>query len=684
MKLQYSACYVLGLLTASVSAVANSLSSLDLESLMDTDVQVTSAMKRAQSAFSTAASIYVLRKQDIRASGAVSVAESLKLVPGIQIRQLDSNQWAITARGVAGRYTSKLLVMVDGQSVYNPMFAGVYWEALDIPLYDIERIEVIRGQGGLLWGNNAVNGVINIITKNSIDTRTALVQVSRGDQLNYDVDMRYGDDIGNDGSYRVYGSIRDADTSKRGLDLTANDDSQQGSAGFRLDIAPSDDLSILTQFSYTHTNIGQNLKALSQEVNQNTFYQDRFKRDDLRLMARLEHRLSTRSNQMLQLSWGHQDSQQLYLNEHFKSLDIDYQMNSAFGDLQLDWGLNYRNNDLPYEENWLISNDRGIDNLRYYGAFIQAQYALVPNHLTVIFGNKLEHNSLTGWENQPAARLLWQPSEQQVVWAAVSKAVRIPSLTEFDSDSAVNGSRVADYFTTGIDAIDQYMVRTVLNGNQSVQPEKSRSYELGYRFSRHNWSFDLALFHTQSRNVIAVTPNTNSIDIDSIASLLASGQFAEAQQLLTESQVELDIVSNADLNTKGGEAVLSWRPNRRFRSEFGYSQMAYRYRLQEGTSEAIGFDSDSRQFFVKAGWQLFKQHSLFGLFRSLRSDAYRTDNFDALDVTWHWQFSPQTGLSLSGKNLLAGEHLEYRNTSETYTQPHYIDKTVVLRLSAEF
>ncbi|WP_221076828.1 TonB-dependent receptor plug domain-containing protein [Agarivorans aestuarii] len=683
--MKYSAGVLWSLCLANYSfAAAEPLPNLDLESLMATDVQATSAMKRAQSAFTTAASLYVLSKEDIRASGAVSVAETLKLVPGLEVRQLDSNQWAITARGVAGRYTSKLLVMVDGQSVYNPSFAGVYWETLDVPLYDIERIEVIRGQGGLLWGSNATNGVINIITKNSLDTRETLVQVSSGDQLNYDVGLRHGGNIGSNGSYRIYGSVRDSDAAKTGKSLPANDEAKQQSIGARFDFAPNDDLSILTQLSYTHTDMGQNLKALSLATNQNTLYAERFERDDGRIMARAEHRVSGSSNQMLQASWAVQNGKQLYLEERFQTLDIDYQMNSLWGATQLDWGLNYRNSYLPFEENYIISSDEDIDRLEQYGAFLQLQFALIPEQLDLSFGNKSEHNSFTGWEHQPVARITWQPNIEHVLWSAISQGVRIPSLAEFDYDSAINGTRVGEYFQTGIDAIDSYHVRTVLNGNQHVEPEKSLSYELGYRFSKQDWSFDLALFHTQSKDVFAVQPNPDSANLDQIAALLAQGKIIEAQQALRSTVLEFDVASNADLNVKGGEALVAWRPSANFRAELGYSQMAYRYRLQENTQPAIGYDSDSKQIFAKTGWQPFKKHSFFALFRSINSDAYSVDDYNALDLSWAWQLMPHSSLSLTGKNLLAGSHLEYNNTSETFTVPNYIEQSVVLRFMAEF
>ncbi|WP_427982218.1 TonB-dependent receptor plug domain-containing protein [Agarivorans sp.] len=665
-------------------AAQESLSSLDLESLMSEDVQATSVMKRAQSTFSTPASLYVLSKEDIRASGALTVAESLKLVPGIEVRQLDNNQWAITTRGVAGRHTSKLLVMVDGQSVYNPTFAGVYWETLNVPLYDIERIEVIRGQGGLLWGSNATNGVINIITKNSLDSRGTLLQVSSGDPLNYELALRHGGYLGRTGSYRVYAGLKDVDNSAHGIEMEPHDDAQQQSIGARFDFAPSDDVSVLAQLHYSHTEQSQNLDALSRDVNINVLHQDQFKQDDARVMVRLEHRLSSKSNQMLQASWSLQDGEQLFLKERFQSLDLDYQMNSIFGRAQLDWGLNYRNSYLPFTANYIISSDENLTRLEHYGAFLQLQYALIPNSLNLSFGSKLEHNSFTGWENQPAARLSWQASTNHVLWGAVSQGVRIPSFAEYDYDTALHGVRVGNLYQTGIEAIDNYHLRTVLNGNQQVEPEKSLSYELGYRFNQRPWSLDVSLFHTKSRNVFAVYPNPESVDIQQIAGLLATGQYLDVQQALANSVLEFDVVSNAELDVTGGEAILAWQANDFIKAELGYSQFRYRYNLQANTQPAIGDDSDSRQWLAKLGWQVTQHHALFGLFRSIQSDAYHADNYDVLDLSWTWQVHDSAFLSLSAKNLLAGKHVEYNNYSETFTVSNYIERSFVLRFLAEF
>ncbi|KKK99569.1 hypothetical protein LCGC14_2631440, partial [marine sediment metagenome] len=442
--------------------------------------------------FDTASSIYVLSKEQITKSGATSVPEALKMVPGLIVRQLDNNQWAISSRGIASRFSSKLLVMIDGQSLYTPKFAAVYWETLNVPLYDIERIEVIRGQGGLLWGSNANNGVINIITKNSIDTRGGYASVTTGNQINADANLRYGGDISNIGSYRVYGHLKDANESKKGVSLTPSDTTKQQSFGIRADFTPNDEWSGLFQGTITHSDLGQNYRGVIDDTNENISFSDGLERTDSRVMARLENRISPDANQMLQVSWLKQNGSQKYIKEDFESIDIDYQMNFIYQSLQLDWGLSYRYNSISFEKS--------------------VQYNFIPNTLDFIIGTKFDHNDLTGWENQPSARLVYKPIENHLVWSALSRSVRTPTLIEFNDNFTVNGTKVIEALgsSTGVTAIDEYRIATFLNGNDDVKSENYTSYELGYRFTDEKWSVDFSTFHTDAKHVAVINLNTHA------------------------------------------------------------------------------------------------------------------------------------------------------------------------------
>ncbi|MCC4833716.1 TonB-dependent receptor [Shewanella sp. 10N.7] len=674
------------LVTSPIAQAVDSLEDLDLESLMAMDVQVTSAMKRSQSAFDTASSIYVLTKERITHSGASSVPEALKMVPGLVVRQLDNNQWAISARGVASRFSSKMLVMIDGQSLYTPQFSAVYWETLNVPLYDIERIEVIRGQGGQLWSSNANNGVINIITKNSIDTRGLFVDAASGSQVNIDANIRYGADIGSSGSYRVYGHVKDGNASKKGLTVEPNDTTEQYSLGGRLDFSLNDDWSGFIQGDMTESTLGQNYRGVVDDTNENVTFSGELERTDSRLMARLENRISDSANQMIQVSWLDQSGTQTYLQEEFESFDIDYQMNFIYQALQLDWGLNYRYSTISFEDSLFLHSDKDFDNLQQFGGFVQAQFALIPEQLDFVIGTRAEHNDLTDWEYQPLARLLWKPEDNQVLWTSVSQSVRIPSLIEFNDNYAINGQKVSDVLplSTGIEAIDDYHIKTYLNGNDQVEAETSLSYELGYRLSQDAWNIDVSVYHTEAENVAVIDIDPNMEQFLPVLALFQAGQIQLASQALTQTTIQFDIVSTADVTTQGGDIVLSWVPAEMFNAELGYSYNTFDYDLPENTFPAIGRDSTTRQIFAKADIHVFDNHNIFASVRVENSDAYQSENYTLLDLTWSWALTPDWAVSVTGKNLFAGSHLEYANRQETYTIPNYIDESVLFKVTANF
>lgn len=623
------------------------LSSLDFEQLMAADVQVTSAMKRLQNISETAASIYVLTHKEITQSGVTSVAQALKLVPGMQVRQIDNNQWAITLRSTASRHSSKLLIMIDGQSIYNPGFAGVYWEALNIPLYDIERIEVIRGQGGLLWGNNATNGVVNIISKQTADTRNTVAQVETGSQIDHKVNLRVGGDLPNYSSFRIFGSFEETDESTQShLPLSANDDGKKRSIGGRVDLNLHEDLSLLAQTQYIHIEMGQNLKVPDLTSYQSEYLQDQSTRDHLQVMARLEHRLSPVSNQMLQTSINYQHGDQLYYKDNYIITDLDYQMNTLVKDIQFDWGVNYRYSAISFDDTDYIMSINDIDSYNHFGGFLQAQVDIMPDKLKLILGNKSEKNSFTGWEHQPMVRLLWTPHSSHTLWAAVSQGVRIPSLVGYNT-------RVLFPSAFGI--------KTELLGSADVDAEKSVAKELGYRYMTHSWGLDLSLFHTRSRNVAVLESSIND----------------------TRTLITSEFVSEGALTSYGGEAVIKWQPYEQLTAELAYSLTSYKYDLPSGTQYAIGSDSSLRQIIVKTHFSLTAKHSLSAIYRVEDGEAYGTDDYSVLDLSWNYKLTPSIALSLTGNDLLYGKHLEYNNTY-TLTLATYIEPSYLARITAEF
>ena len=242
--------------TGPMWAATPDLTEFSIEDLMQ--VKVVSAAKMEQAVQDTAAAVYVITADDIRRSGVTNVMEALRLAPGVEVSRIDSSRWAITIRGFNGRFANKLLVMIDGRTVYNNQFSGVYWEIQDLFLPDIERIEVIRGPGGSLWGANAVNGVINIITKNTKDTQSGLVSLTAGNLERAIAGIRYGGKLGDDAHYRLYGQFTQRGSLVAAAGGDAGDNWNIGSGGFRLDWTPSARDTVAAQGGYYNGNFNQN------------------------------------------------------------------------------------------------------------------------------------------------------------------------------------------------------------------------------------------------------------------------------------------------------------------------------------------------------------------------------------------------------------------------------------------
>lgn len=682
MKVSIFVCALLPI--SFIQAADSELNSFDFESLLSTDVQITSAMKRTQIASKTAAAVYVLSNEKIKNSGVTSIAQALSLVPGMQVRQIDGNKWAISARTPAGRFTSKLLVMIDGQSIYNPSFAGVYWEALNIPLYDVERIEVIKGQGGLLWGSNATNGVVNVITKHSLDTRSVVGKLETGSNLNHRVSFRVGGDLSltKHSSYRAYGSHENSGKSDRSTLWNTRDDAKKTSLGGRIDITLDDDSSLIVQGDYTDINVGQTLQLPSLVTHDRMEVGESEKRQHAQLMLRLDNRLSDTSNQMIQASMSIQEGNQAYFNEEFKHYDFDYQLNMLTGATQTNIGLNYRYNKIPFTGSDFINSVGMTESITQYGGFIQTNVFLIPNVLDLILGIKSENNNLTGWEHQPSIRLTWAPNESHFFWASVSQGVRIPSLTEYDYETLVNGVKIKDLQETGIPIIDDTRIRTVLKGDSDIEAETSISTELGYRVNQDDWNLDLSLFHTSSKNALGVAPSISDTDLAAVYGLLGMGNIPGVLGYLNTVTVDMSFLNDIKLTSKGGDIVISWQSNSDVYSELGYSYTRYHY--ENAGNSILAIDGELHQFFLSNTIQLTDSQTLFSLIRWEDGDAYNTDGYVAFDLSWGWEITRDLQLSITGNNLLESAHLEYGKTHDTLTVPAYIDRSVILGLSFNF
>jgi iron complex outermembrane receptor protein len=443
------------------------LKRLSVEELMN--IEVTLASRVPQKLTESASAIQVLTGEDIRRSGATNIPEALRLIPNIEVAQITANAWIISARGFNTIFANKLLVMIDGRTVYTPLFGGVIWEQQNVLLEDVDRIEVVSGPGGTLWGANAVNGVINIITKNAKDSKGLYAMVSSGDFVKDRAALRYGGQIGQKIFYKIYGQHfdRDATTLTNGTDNKDAWRLTQG--GFRMDWeANASDALILQGDIYdgTRKTAGANSPLNGQNI-----------------LGRWTHTVSEKSDFALQLYYDRYFREDIpgTGSDKLKTYDLDFQHRFPLPHQSLLWGAGYR---LVKDEALFRTTNVGIlppnKTLNLFNGFVQDEISL-KEHLKLTIGTKLTHYTYTGFEWQPSARLALNPDQNSTLWAALSRAVRSPS--RFD----------VDYF------LPTYPVPSTspsVAGGPNFVSEKLTAYELGYRLQpNQRSSFSVATFY---------------------------------------------------------------------------------------------------------------------------------------------------------------------------------------------
>ncbi len=468
-----------------------------------------SASRQEERLFTTPAAAYVVTQEEIRRSGARSIPELLRRVPGVQVSRIDASKWEVTIRGFNNRFASKLLILVDGRNIYSPLFGGVFWEMQDLLLDDIERIEVIRGPGATLWGANSENGVINIITKHSAKTQGTYIEGGAGNQETGFAGLRYGGKVNDQLSFRIYGKNFSHDDFAPIIPQGSEDDWRSWSGGFRMDWqgTPKDDLMF-------EGNLYDALAGSTRrEVDPVTPIPPppdflRFIEADqaLRggnLLARWNHRFSASRDLRLQMIYDQYDNDLVRdLKEQRKTFDIDGQYHLMIGSAHnIVTGGGYRLSADDTEGSTTISLDDEDLTLNLYNLFVQDRITLITDLVYLTLGSKFEHNDYTGLEIQPNARLLWTPRENQTVWLSMARAVRFPTRTE-SSLHAINGRNVVPQGPNAGNVITRHAF-----GNDDLEGEKLIAYELGYRIQPTKVLLvDIALFYNDYTDLINTEP----------------------------------------------------------------------------------------------------------------------------------------------------------------------------------
>ena len=630
------------LLTAIHAAEAQSelpadLTELTLEELMD--IEVASASKKIQKMSEAAAAIFVITQEDIRRSGVTSIAEALRMAPGLQVARIDANKWAVTSRGFNGRFANKLLVLMDGRSVYTPFFSGVFWDIQDTLLEDIDRIEVIRGPGASLWGANAVNGVINIITKRAENTQGALITAGGGTEEKAFGAVRYGAAVMENIKFRLYTKYFDRDSGTTISGGDANDDWRVLRGGFRMDWQSGDHDEASLQGDIYDGNEGQTLTATALTPPFSRIVSEDVEVAGGNILARWKHIFSASSEMALQLYYDRTDHKETIVDEQRDTIDLDAQHQFVLQDRhELLWGVRYRftwdeiNNSNP------ISANPGEREDHLVSAFVQDDIIIAKDYLRFTLGSKVEHNDYTGFEFQPNVRLLWTPENRHSLWASVSRAVRTPSRVDHDAFAPV--SVVAPSSPSNPGPFPMVLAGA---GSRTFDSEELLAFELGHRILAGDLlSFDIATFYNIYDNLRTTEPDQTPL-------LVASPLPHQVLYYRTDNKMEGE--------TYGVEFAVDWRPSDWWRLHATYTYLQIQLRLDEDSLDPFGEwqegMSPRNQFSLRSSMNLGEKFDLDIWLRFVDElSAIHMDGYTTMDVRLAWKPIAGLELSVAGQNLL--------------------------------
>ena len=618
------------------SSGPQSLKGLSLEQL--SQIEVTTVSKEATRAFRAPAAVTVLTHDAIRRSGATNIPDLLRLVPGVEVAQIDSDKWAVGIRGFEGRLSKAVQVLIDGRSVYTPLFAGVYWEMQNLMLEDIDRIEVVRGPGATIWGSNAVNGVINVITKSSRDTKGLLVSASGGNVEQGQLNWRYGG--GTDKlSYRIYGMgfTRGPQYHTDGRNF---DDCRMGQTGFRVDWTASRQDTVTVEGNFYGIIAGQRL-AISQysppiapAVEDNGLFSGQ------NVLLAWRRTLASGSDMQIRAYYDRTDREDLNYEEVRNTFDVDFIHQIPVGRRNnVIWGLGARISPSQYFQTVptvdFIPHEQTYN---LFSGFLQDEIALVPDRWALTVGTKVEHNSFSGVEYQPSVRIAWTPNDRQTVWGAVTRAVRTPSRIE-------EGFR----FTALIQPALPLYVRLIGDGNFSS--EQLIGYEFGYRAYIHKTGLlSVATFHNRYDDLLSVENQPAQ---------------AETSPPPTHFVIPLYLRNGVRATTSGVEIASAWDVRKWWRARGSYSFMGLDARNQPTSNDASTvrqLEGDSpahtavaQSFFtIPAGFELDLTYRYVSSVPDMRVSAYSTG-----DAVLSRRIGRSFEVSVIGRNLLQPYHAEY-------------------------
>jgi iron complex outermembrane receptor protein len=539
------------------------ISQLSIEDLMN--IEVTSVSKQEQPMSKVAAAIFVIGQEQIRRSGATNIPDLLRMVPGLDVAQINANTWAISARGFNHELADKLLVLIDGRSVYTATFPGVNWDTQDVPLEDIDRIEVIRGPGGTIWGANAVNGVINVITKSARETHGALITAGGGTAQRASGTAQYGGKLAGDFSYRAFAKYLDIGQSPDVEGDSSLDGWHLLHGGFRVDGNLTDSDSLTIQGDIFSGREGAEIIHTSLDPPENVNVQRSASLSGGNILGRWSHTFSNGSDATMQFYFDNNLRDGPQAREATNTVDFDFQHHVAIGARHnLIWGAGYRRTADQTEGTIDYAYIPASLAMHVANSFLQDEITLKPDRLYLTLGTKLEHETFTGFNTEPSARLAWTLSKRQTFWAAVSRASRTPTRRE-------TAGYIGLAAFPGPDGLPQ---EVVLFGNPGQKSEHVIANEIGYRaqISRRA-SIDVALFFNTYSDLDTREPGTPFLE-------QASGSALEIIPITWGNKIHG--------TTDGIEVSTDWRISNRWTVSPGYALLQMHLH-----ADATSTDTDS-------------------------------------------------------------------------------------------
>jgi iron complex outermembrane receptor protein len=627
-----------------ITVVHGDISDLSLEQLMA--VEVTTLAKKEQSLSTVAAAVHVITAEDIRRSSASTLPELLETVPGMFSAPVAGGVSGVSARGFVDRFANKLLVLIDGRSVYTPLFSGVFWESHDIILSDVERIEIIRGPGGTLWGANAVNGIINVITKDARDTIGGLVQVEAGNQAT-GMEARYGWQASDDLALRIYGFGREREAGY--LAGGSYDDWGTLRGGMRLDWRPGDDDHLLCEAEIYDVRSGQNIFIPGPVPSAGQERVDETKINGGYALTRWSRKLDDESDMELQVYWDHTRHKSLAYEYTRHTIDFDFQHRARCWDAhEFVWGLGYRGISDEIGSAEVVSEATSDQTYHLFSAFLQDEIDLTPE-LKLTVGTKVEHNDFSGVEWQPSARISWMPTKRQTLWAAYSRAVRTPSRA--GNDVVVNLGVAGGQMAT-------------LVGNDDFDSETVDAFELGFRsVLKQSVTLDLALFYNDYRDLRTLEP------VDALTTTFGNEMTGESY---------------------GAEAVVAWQVEEWVKLHGGYSFAKATNHLtavsgNTGGSEAEEEEYPQHQAYVGLAFDFNEQWSadLVGRYADNIPEE-KLGRFFEMNARLGWKPKDDLEIALVGHNLLDNRRPAIGKQPFLRIDTTEVRRSILMRLTYEF